>query len=214
MADFDALLEGYHRFRQEGWARERGRWEQLAEGQAPRVMVVACSDSRVDPSQIFDASPGEMFVVRNVAALVPPYETVGGFHGVSAALEFAVTQLKVAEIIVLGHGGCGGCAAALTAQFDGAADGEGGFIARWISMLGPARERVCIEYGSDVDAHAFTAMEHEGVKVSLANLRSFPWVREGEAAGTLKLHGAWFAIADGGLQLLDEKSGLFGHVAG
>lgn len=209
MADFEALLTGYARFRADGWARERDRWERLAAGQSPKVMVVACSDSRVDPAIIFDASPGEMFVVRNVAALVPPFETNDGFHGVSAALEFAVTQLKVEEILVLGHGGCGGCAAALTDQFIGAADGAGGFVARWISMLDGARERVCIEYGGDVDEHALAAMEHEAVKVSLANLRTFPWIRDAEAGGGLKLHGAWFAIADGGLQLLDEATGLF-----
>ena len=215
MADFDALLAGYGRFRNDGWAKQRERWSQLAVGQAPKVMVIACSDSRVDPGQIFDASPGEMFVVRNVAALVPPFETPGpreeggGFHGVSAALEFAVTQLKVEEILVLGHGGCGGCAAALTARFRDAAHGAGGFIARWISMLDRAREKVLTDYGGDVDEHALQAMEHEAVKVSLANLRGFPWVRDGEAAGALKLHGAYFAIADGGLQLLDEASGLF-----
>lgn len=209
MADFEALIAGYRRFRETGWARERDRWERLAQAQSPRVMVIACSDSRVDPSQIFDASPGEMFVVRNVAALVPPYETGGGFHGVSAALEFAVTQLGVAEIIVLGHGQCGGCAAALTARFEDAADGEGAFIARWISMLAEARAQVLIEYGGDIDAHALEAMEHQAVKVSLANLRSFPWVAAGEAAGSLTLHGAYFAIADGGLQVLDEASGLF-----
>lgn len=210
MADFDALLSGYWRFRGEGWSRERERWARLAEGQSPKVMVIACSDSRVDPSQIFDASPGEMFVVRNVAALVPPFETGGtGFHGVSAALEFAVTQLRVEEILVLGHGGCGGCAAALTARFQDAAHGEGGFIARWISMLGEARERVLTDYGGDVDGRALEAMEHEAVKVSLSNLRGFPWVAAGERNGSLKLHGAYFAIADGDLQLLDETSGLF-----
>ena len=212
MADFDALIAGYGRFRETGWAHERGRWEQLAQAQSPRVMVIACSDSRVDPSQIFDTSPGEIFVVRNVAALVPPYETGGGFHGVSAALEFAVTQLGVAEIIVLGHGQCGGCAAALTARFAGAPDGAGGFIARWISMLADAREKVLIDYGGDVDAHALEAMEHEAVKVSLANLRSFPWVASGEVRGSLTLHGAYFAIADGGLQVLDENSGMFAAV--
>ncbi len=214
MADFDALLAGYRRFRDTGWRRQRERWEALAERQAPKVMVIACSDSRVDPSQIFDASPGEMFVVRNVAALVPPFETGGGYHGVSAALEFAVTQLAVEEIIVLGHGGCGGCEAALTARFHGAAHGEGGFIARWISLLDKAREKVCIEYGADVDVHARQAMEHEAIKVSLANLRTFPWVQSGEAAGTLQLHGAYFAIDDGGLELLDEQSGLFAHSPG
>jgi len=168
------------------------------------VMVIACSDSRVDPTQIFDSGPGEMFVVRNVAALVPPYETSPGHHGVSAALEFAVTQLQVEEVVVMGHGFCGGCAAALTGQFDDAAHGEGHFIADWIEMLRGARDKVRAEHGED-----FRAMELEAVRVSLANLRTFPWVSEREADGRLKLHGAYFAIADGVLHLLDEGSGEF-----
>src|SRR5678816_2255323 len=121
------LIAGYTRFRQTGYNRERERWSELAEGQSPRVMVIACSDSRVEPAIIFDAKPGEMFVVRNVAALAPPFETAPGHHGVSAALEFAVTQLEVEEIVVMGHGSCGGCAAALTGKFDGAEHGEGHF---------------------------------------------------------------------------------------
>jgi carbonic anhydrase len=204
LAAITDLIDGYRRFRETGWARQRARWERLAEGQSPRVMVIACSDSRVDPTQIFDSGPGEMFVVRNVAALVPPYETTGGHHGVSAALEFAVTQLQVEEVVVMGHGFCGGCAAALTGQFDDAAHGEGHFIADWIEMLREARDKVRAEHGED-----FRAMEMEGVRVSLANLRTFPWVRERESDGRLKLHGAYFAISDGVLHLLDEASGEF-----
>jgi carbonic anhydrase len=209
MADFSALIEGYHRFRDTGWSSQRERWSQLAEGQAPRVMIIACSDSRVDPTQIFDANPGEMFVVRNVANLVPPFETGGGYHGVSAALEFAVTQLEVEEIIVMGHGFCGGCAAALTGQFTGASHGEGGFIAHWIDMLDEARDRVRAAHQEPLGRDAFRQMELEGVRVSLKNLRTFPWVREREAAGLLKLHGAFFAISDGALHVLDEASGEF-----
>ena len=209
MADFNALIEGYRRFRASGWSRERERWSQLAEGQAPKVMVIACSDSRVEPAQIFDASPGEMFVVRNVAALVPPYETGGGYHGVSAALEFAVTQLQVEEVIVLGHGFCGGCAAALTRQFAGAGPGEGGFIAHWIDMLDDARDKVRARHAEPLERPAFREMELAAVRVSLANLRTFPWVRERESAGTLRLRGAFFAISDGILHLLDEESGEF-----
>ena len=208
MADFQDLIEGYRRFRETGWRRERERWSELAEGQSPKVMVIACSDSRVEPAQIFDARPGEMFVVRNVANLVPPFEPDNAYHGVSAALEFAVTQLEVEELVVLGHGFCGGCAAALTGQFDEAGHGAGHFIAHWIDMLKGARER--IRAGHPVlDRPAFEAMELEGVRISLANLRTFPWVREREAAGRLKLHGAWFAISDGCLHLLDEASGEF-----
>ena len=210
MADFNALVDGYRRFRDTGWQRERDRWAQLAEGQSPKVMVIACSDSRVDPTQIFDASPGEMFVVRNVAALVPPYETTAGRHGVSAALEFAVTQLQVEEVIVMGHGFCGGCAAALTGQFDDAEHGHGHFIADWIELLEGARETVRARHGeSGFDRGAFREMELEGVRVSIANLRTFPWVRERESDGRLKLHGAFFSIAEGVLHVLDEESGAF-----
>lgn len=209
MADFSALLDGYHRFRDSGWSAQRERWSELADGQSPRVMIIACSDSRVDPAQIFDASPGEMFVVRNVAALVPPFESGGGRHGVSAALEFAVTQLNVEEIIVMGHGFCGGCAAALTGQFRGAGPGEGGFIAHWIDMLDEAREKVLAEHPEPLGREAFRQMELEGVRVSLENLRTFPWVREREEEGALKLHGAFFAISDGVLHILDEASSAF-----
>ncbi|MBC7987748.1 MAG: carbonic anhydrase [Sphingomonadaceae bacterium] len=209
MTEFSDLLDGYRRFRAHGWARERERWAALSEGQRPGVMVIACSDSRVDPAQIFDASPGEMFVVRNVGALAPPCEWGGGFHGVSAALEFAVTQLEVEEIVVMGHGACGGCAAALAGTFQGARAGEGGFIAHWIELLDPARERVLAAHPDPTSAEAADAMEHEAVRVSLDNLRTFPFVAEREAAGALTLHGAWFAIGSGMLHLYDEQAMAF-----
>jgi carbonic anhydrase len=202
------LIEGYRRFREQDWARERERWAELAEGQAPQAMILACADSRSDPAQIFDARPGEMFVVRNIAALAPPYETSQGLHGVSSALEFAVTQLCVAEILVMGHGFCGGCAAALTGQFDHAGHGEGHFIADWVGMLSEARDKVRTKH-AELDRSAFLDMEHEAVKVSLANLRTFPWIAERERAGSLKLHGAHFSIGEGRLYLLDEAEGDF-----
>ena len=202
------LIEGYRRFRDTGWSRERERWSELAEGQSPRVMVIACSDSRVEPAIIFDAKPGEMFVVRNVAALAPPFETAPGHHGVSAALEFAVTQLEVEEIVVMGHGSCGGCAAALTGQFDGADHGAGHFIANWVEMLDEARDAVRSRHET-LDKEAFLEMELEGVRVTLANLRTFPWIVERETAGRLALHGCHFAIAEGKLYVLDEAEATF-----
>jgi carbonic anhydrase len=205
MTDFAALIQGYHRFRVNGWENQRKRWAELSQGQAPKLMVIACSDSRVDPSSVFDTSPGEMFVARNVANLVPPFEADGGRHGVSAALEFAVTQLEVPEIVVLGHGGCGGIAAALTRRFDGCAPGEGGFIAHWIDLLDEARDKVLHDHGPEATA----VLEREGIKVSLANLRTFPCIRKREKAGLLKLHGALFAIDDGILHVLDEVTGAF-----
>jgi len=142
MSYISELIEGYRRFRDHDWVRERERWSELAEGQSPQVMILSCADSRVEPAQIFDARPGEMFVVRNIAGLAPPYETSSGFHGVSAALEFAVTQLNVGEILVMGHGMCGGCSAALTGQFDDRRHGHGQFIADWVRMLDRARDKV------------------------------------------------------------------------
>ena len=204
----DRLIDGYRRFRDNGWASNRARWAALREGQQPDVMIIACSDSRVDPSQIFDVAPGEVFVVRNVAALVPPFEVSPGHHGVSAALEFAVQFLKVKEIVVMGHGMCGGCKAALTREMHGTEPGEGGFIADWIAMLDEAREQVVHDHGSE-GAAAERAMEHAGVKVSLANLRTFPCVRQKERSGELRLTGAFFAISDGLLHVLDEASGQF-----
>lgn len=211
MSKLENMIEGYHRFRNADWIRERERWSELAEGQSPKVMIIACSDSRVDPAQIFGTKPGEIFVVRNVANLAPPFETGGGLHGVSAALEFAVTQLEVEEILVLGHGFCGGCAAALTGQFDGAEHGSGHFIADWVDLLRDARDRVR-ERHDDLDRGAFLDMEFESVRVSLANLRSFPWIAEREQGGPLKLHGGHFSIAEGRLYLLDEAEGEFAPV--
>jgi carbonic anhydrase len=208
MPTLSPLIEGYRRFRSKNWKHERERWMQLAEGQNPQVMILSCADSRADPAQIFDSRPGEMFVVRNIAGLAPPYETSPGYHGVSSALEFAVTQLKVTEILVMGHGLCGGCAAALTGQFDDSAHGEGHFIADWVGMLDDASEKVRSRHET-LDHAAFLDMELEAVKVSLANLRTFPWIAERELAGTLKLHGAHFSIADGQLDLLDEADDCF-----
>ena len=208
MSQLERLIEGYRRFRYTGWARERERWSDLAEGQNPRVMIIACSDSRVEPAIIFDAKPGEMFVVRNVANLAPPFETAPGHHGVSAALEFAVTQLEVEEIVVMGHGFCGGCEAALTGQFDHAEHGAGHFIAEWVDLLRDARDQVRSCH-SELDREAFLAMELESVKVTLANLRTFPWIAEREVSGRLKLHGTHFSIDGGKLQVLDEAEGSF-----
>ena len=205
------LIEGYRRFRETGWNPRRERWAALGTGQEPRVMVIACSDSRVDPAQIFDVDPGTIFVVRNVAAMVPPFETTPGHHGVSAALEFAVQFLKVREIVVMGHGMCGGCKAALTQSMHGTEPGHGGFIADWIQLLDDAREDVAARYGT-AGRDAERAMEMAGVKVSLANLRTFPCVEELEKRGRLKLRGAFFAISDGVLHLLDEEAGAFAPV--
>lgn len=212
MPEFAQLLEGYRRFRSGVYPSRKERYDLLAhEGQSPKLMVIACSDSRVDPSQVFDVDPGEIFVVRNVAALVPPFETTPGLHGVSAAVEFAVQKLEVRQIVVMGHGMCGGCKAALTRELEGKPRGEGGFVADWIGLLDAARHTVALRHGTEGPA-AERAMEMAGVKVSLANLRTFPHVLEKEREGSLKLRGAFFAISDGLLHVLDEHTGEFAAV--
>jgi carbonic anhydrase len=180
-------------------------------GQHPRAMVISCCDSLVSATAIFgaDDGEGEFFIHRNIANLVPPYVPDDGLHGVSAAVEYAVTQLEVHHIVVLGHARCGGIAASFSGQFDGAEHGAGGFIGHWMSMIAPARDRIraAAEISPDIDAHA--ALELEAIRLSLANLRSFPFVAEAEAAGTLQLQGALFDIADGVLRVLDRASGRF-----
>ena len=201
MPEFRALLSGYHRFRSGSYREQRRRWESLATGQEPPVMIIGCCDSRVDPATIFDTRPGQAFILRNVANLVPRYEQGGGLHGVSAALEFAVKKLEVKHVVVMGHGACGGVTAALT----GAGKQDAEFIDDWIALLDEARDRVLS--GDHQDRQR--ALELEGVKVSLANLRTFPFIAEREEAGLLKVHGCYFAIAEGTLYELDEGSGRF-----
>ncbi|MEO9600937.1 carbonic anhydrase [Parasphingorhabdus sp.] len=212
MTKFTDLLDGYRRFRSSHWKTQRERWDELRDGQSPKVMIIACSDSRVDPTQIFDTNPGETFIVRNVAALVPPFETTPGQHGVSAALEFAVQFLKVEEVVVMGHGSCGGCAAALSEQMKDMPHGQGGFIADWITLLDGARTKVAHDHGDLSSSAAQLAMEQEGIRTSLANLRTFPCIQEKEADGSIRLIGAWFAIADGKLHVLDQESDQFSVV--
>lgn len=203
MTHFTDLVDGYRRFRTSDYRRQHERWVQLAEAQSPKVMVIACSDSRVEPAQIFDTLPGEIFVVRNVANLVPPFENDGGRHGVSAALEFAVTKLNVEEVVVMGHGMCGGAHAALTEMFQDAEPGDGGFVHAWVSLLDEARERVKAKFGDSPEASR--EMELETVRTSIANLRTFPFIPEREADGRLTIHGAYFAIRDGVLHVMDEN---------
>ncbi|TRD12596.1 carbonic anhydrase [Erythrobacter insulae] len=209
MPEYAELLNGYRRFREGVYPRQRERFEQsVVEGQHPKLMIIGCSDSRVDPAQIFDVDPGEIFVVRNVAALVPPFEKTPGYHGVSAAVEFAVQMLEVKQILVMGHGRCGGCAAALTENYSGSEHGDGGFIAAWIKLLDEAREPVARKHGT-TGRKAELAMEFAAIRQSLANLRTFSWVAEKERSGTLKLRGAHFSIKEGVLYSLDEETGEF-----
>jgi len=202
------LADRYKRFRFRHFAPNMEHYVRLANvGQSPDVMVVSCCDSRVDPETIFSAMPGELFVVRNVANLVPPFETTGKFHGVSAALEFAVLNLRVKHILVLGHSGCGGVAASLDRS--AARQTEAQFISNWMSLLEPGRERVTSALKDRPTAEQRTALELEAIRTSLDNLRTFPCVQALEAKGRLGLHGAYFDIATGALSVLDGATGEF-----
>lgn len=201
------LLEGYHDFRSEQLSHERERYQRLAdEGQTPEVMVIACCDSRAAPEMIFHSLPGEIFVMRNVANLAPPYKPDGAFHATSAALEFAVQSLKVKHIVVLGHGRCGGIRAALDPKAEPLSPGD--FIGKWMELLGPAAEAISKNEWM-TDAERQTALEHISVRHSIANLRTFPGIANLEGKDQLNLHGAWFDIALGELWTMDPESGDF-----
>lgn len=182
------LLEGYERFRAGG---ETDKIKGLAKGQAPKVMVISCSDSRVHPAFIFDADPGEIFMVRNVANIVPPCEKGGGYHGTSAALEFAIKSLKIKYILVLGHSGCGGVMASLA---KGEKHPVGEFIAPWVSIMDDVRDRVCEHHHDASDEELQEHLEKANVSHSVKNLLTFPFIKDAVDNGALTLLGAWFDI--------------------
>ncbi len=196
------LLDGYREFRAKRWPKERANYAELSKGQKPEFLVIACSDSRADPATIFSARPGELFVIRNVAAIVPPYELDTAHHGTSAAIAFAVLQLPLRGILVMGHAQCGGIAAAL----DNRIAENIPFLSAWIDLLEPARRRA-----AHIREHSerHLEMERAAVRLSLDRLMSFPFVAERVQRGSLDLHGARFGIAEGKLEVLDPASGNF-----
>lgn len=205
------LLEGYASFRSGRYASEAERYLKLGEGsQKPRVMVIACCDSRAAPETIFDAGPGEMFVVRNVANLVPPYTPDGSHHSTSAALEFAVMSLGVKHIVVMGHGRCGGIRAAVS---DASPLTNSDFIGSWMRAIKDVTRIVPREDGCD-DALHERHIERASIEHSLANLRTFPWIRMKENRKELSLHGVWFDIAMGELHAYDEDQALWAAISG
>tara|TARA_R110002124_G_scaffold267777_1_gene435113 strand:- start:13520 stop:14146 length:627 start_codon:yes stop_codon:yes gene_type:complete len=196
----DFLAEGYRQFRSDAFPQSEDRYRKLAiEGQQPGALVIACCDSRSAPEAIFNSGPGEVFVLRNVANIVPPYEPDTHLHGTSAAIEYAVDVLDVADVVVLGHAGCGGIQAALVAQTSTRSDTA--FIGNWVALIADLARQV--RHGCAPGPHQNTMLERLSVENSLSNLRSFPFVRERERAGRLHLHGAWFDILEGTLWLLD-----------
>jgi carbonic anhydrase len=212
MSGPDDLIEGFRRFRRQYFEKEPTLYRDLvAHGQKPGVAMVACADSRVDPSVVLQAEPGTVFAVRNVANLVPPYDPGGGYHGTSAALEFAVRGLGVAHIVVLGHAHCGG----IRALLDGATERKesGGFVGPWMRIVDAAARRVIATMPGTDPAARQRACEQNAVLVSLENLTTFPWIREGIDEGRLRVHGWYLDIAEGRLAVYDPAAQRFVGVA-
>ena len=200
----ERLIQGYRKFMASRWPEENAHYAELAKGQHPEYFVISCCDSRVDPATIFGVRPGELFVLRNVANIVPPFEDGGGYHGTSAAISFAVLQLQVRYIVVLGHAECGGIRTAL----DRTSAAPMPFLSQWIDLLSPAVSR-CEHASGDRQ----TAVEREAVRLSLERLMTFPFIAERVEAGTLSLEGARFGIADGRLEVLDRQADEFRAVS-
>jgi carbonic anhydrase len=202
------LLNGYRQFYRQHFVEDRSQYRELREGQHPNTLVIACSDSRVSPAIVTQALPGEIFEIRNVANLVPPYQPDSrSLHGVSAALEFAVCHLKVSHVIVMGHSGCGG----IRALREGVAAPEGeefSFIQPWVNIVSDARSRALRDAPGDPEAQQ-TCCEQEAIKTSLKNLMSFPWIAKRVEQGDLKLHGWYFRIKDGKLLTYHSEAGIF-----
>jgi carbonic anhydrase len=208
MSEFPAfLLDGYKSFMAHRYEPEEARYKVLADkGQSPTTMIIACCDSRSAPETIFDAGPGEMFVVRNVANLVPPFQPDAMQHGTSAAIEFAVVALNISNIVIMGHGRCGGIRAALDPHATPLAQGD--FIGKWMTLLSPASEAVS-KYTLLTSKERQTMLEHFSVRNSITNLRTFPYVKALEDEGKLAIHGAWFDISTGELWVMDADGDFY-----
>lgn len=200
------LVEGFRRFRERHFAEDREQFQELVQfGQTPKALVVACCDSRVDPALVLDCAPGDLFVIRNVANLVPPAENQGHYHGTSAALEFGVRNLAVQHIIVLGHAQCGG----IHALLEGSVDNEESFIVGWMDIADAARQQVERDHADASSKIRHRACEQQAILVSLENLMTFSWIRERVQQGKLALHGWYFDIEQGELLGYDAAAGKF-----
>lgn len=206
MADIKKFITGFKRFQESYFGGDQELFGQLKYGQKPNAMVIACSDSRVDPAILMDVEPGDLFVVRNVANLVPPYETGGGLHGVSTALEFGVCVINVQHIIVLGHRQCGGVHALMHGIPEGASDE---FIGRWVGIAARAKERVLADLPEASQEEQCFACEEASILVSMENLLTFPWIKQRVQQGALQLHGWYFDIGTGTLQAYNPFIGQF-----
>ncbi len=207
----NALIKGYRQFRRGRYQEQRQLFDKLAEhGQSPEVMMISCCDSRVDPAIIMEADPGELFLMRNVASLVPPFHPDGEYHGTSAALEFAVRHLKVGHIIVVGHAQCGGIQALYHGEAGDAENTD--FIGPWMEIAKSAREHVKKTCSHEPPEVQLKAMEYEGVRVSLRNLMTFSWIADAVDAGALQLHGWYFDLPNARLLRLNPEQDVFEEI--
>lgn len=211
MDDIDSLIAGYHAFREGTYKQNEERYRALAAThQKPKALIIACCDSRTDPAMVFQSDPGGLFVIRNVANIVPPYEPDDRHHGTSAALEFGIKVLEIKNVIVMGHAACGGMEALYNTCCGKAAPGD--FIPKWISLVKPIAERVVEKNGTADREKTLRLLEQEAVIDSLDRLRTFPFIRRREEAGTLRLHGWFYGIGTGILSIYDAESGKFKDV--
>lgn len=209
------LLIGFRHFREKFYNGAPNEYNQKLQSgwQGPKTLIIGCSDSRVDPAILGSAGPGELFIVRNVANLVPPYEPEGGRHGVSAAIEFAVVNLKVENVIILGHRQCGGIHALMFPKPSASPVNTGGFVQKWMKIAEPAKERTLALNPEAEESVLWKTCELESIRTSLENLRSFPFVAEAEKERGMSLMGIYFDIEKGELLELNEKSGVFMPIA-
>ncbi len=203
------MVAGFRRFRDRFFSEHNSVYDRLASsGQSPKTLMIACSDSRVDPANLFSTSPGEVFVVRNVANLVPPFESTMGFHGVSAAIEFAVVNLKVENIVVLGHRQCGG----IQSLFQPENVMQGGFVSQWMSIAKEAKEKVLIKHPTADLLTLCKECEQESIAISLQNLKSFPFIEEAISKRDMQIHGIYFDLEQGQLWFYDDAIDSFSEI--
>jgi len=211
MSATDKLIAGYQRFREGYYQENQAQLFRLAkEGQSPKIAIVSCSDSRVDPTVILDCEPGDLFVIRNVANLVPPCEDTENYHGTSAALEFAVTELEVESIIVLGHTECGGIKSLIN---NAGKKIDKSFISKWMLQLESVRDEIMSDPELSDQKSRYSCCEKKGVQQSLNNLMTFPWIKERVESGTLKIHGWRYDLYSSQLCALDEKNEKFVRIS-
>lgn len=207
----DKLIAGYQRFREGYYLDNHEQLSKLAiEGQFPKIAIVSCSDSRVDPTIILDCEPGDLFVIRNVANLVPPCETTDNYHGTSAALEFAVTELEVESVIILGHTQCGGIKSLMDSVGKKV---DKTFISKWMRQLEDVRDDIVADTEITDQKDRYNCCEKKGIEKSLDNLMTFPWIKKRVDAGELKLHGWRYDLSSSELCALDKKTGHFVRIS-